>query len=173
MAKKPVVHLSLLLSVAFMAATAWALGWPGGAFRSGWFAVYIVVGAVAHEGLHALGWMTAARISPRRFSFGAEWRHGLLYAHCDAPMSMRAYRVGAVLPGVVTGVAPWVAGLVVDDLTLALAGALLTAGAAGDVAVLWASRHVSPGVRVEDHPSEVGLVLLPGGGEATIPEGAT
>lgn len=162
--KGRVVLLSLALAVGLMPLTGWALGRPLWTFDTGWFLLFLVVGAVAHEGLHALGWMVAGRIPARSFRFGVMWRYGTLYAHCDAPMPMRAYRVGGALPGIVTGVVPWLAGLLLDHLTLALAGALLTAGAAGDGALLWASRRVPGGARVVDHPTEVGLRVVSGEG---------
>lgn len=159
--KERVILLSAVLAAGFMALTAWALETPIWDFHGGFFLLYVVVGAVAHEGLHALGWMVAGRIPAGSFRFGVMWRYGTLYAHCDRPMSMRAYRVGGALPGIATGVAPWLVGVYLDDPSLALAGALLTAGAAGDGAVLWASRRVTGATLVEDHPSEVGLRLCP------------
>lgn len=159
-----VVLASLLLAASFMALSVWALGRPVAELGVGRFLLFVGAGVVAHEALHVLGWMVAGRIPARSFRLGVLWRYGTLYAHCDAAMPLGAYRVGGALPGVLTGVAPWLAGLLMADLSLALAGALLTAGAAGDAAVLWASRGVSRGVLVEDHPTEVGLRLLSGEG---------
>lgn len=162
--KQGVILLSAVLAGGFMVLTGWALEGPLWDFETLPFLLFVVVGAVVHEGLHALGWMVAGRIPVRSFRFGVMWRYGTLYAHCDRPMSMRAYRVGGALPGILTGVAPWVAGLALDHTSLALAGALLTAGAAGDGAVLWASRAVAGATLVEDHPTEVGLRLCTGEG---------
>lgn len=157
--KEGVILLSALLAGGFMVLTGWALEGPLWDFETLPFLLLVAVGAVMHEGLHALGWMVAGRIPVRSFRFGVMWRYGTLYAHCDRPMSMRAYRLGGALPGILTGVAPWAAGLALDHTSLALAGALLTAGAAGDGAVLWASRAVAGGTLVEDHPTKVGLRL--------------
>ncbi|MBI5958553.1 MAG: DUF3267 domain-containing protein, partial [Chloroflexi bacterium] len=73
----------------------------GGAF------VVVLIGLlIAHELLHAVGWMLAGGFGWDQVSFGIDRKTLSPYTHIHAPMPARAYRIGAVLPGIVTGLLP-------------------------------------------------------------------
>jgi hypothetical protein len=154
------VLVTLLLFVG--ATLAYILFWGSGSMAIGSASLprFLIIGLILHEGLHAAGWILAARVGVRDIRFGIFWRYLAPYAHCKVPMPMAAYRFAVLLPGVLTGVIPLFVGLGTQNFDLTLAGAVLTGGAAGDVAVLWASRPYDRAQRVMDHPSKPGFLLV-------------
>ena len=115
---------------------------------------------VVHELLHAISWKFAGGLSFRNFRFGIAWKTFSPYCHATEPMTARAYRIGAITPGVVLGLLPIVISTLIGDSFLAILGALLTAGAVGDVYILWLLRHVPSSTCVIDHPTRAGCIVL-------------
>lgn len=115
---------------------------------------------VAHELLHAISWKIAGNLSFRDFKFGIAWKTFSPYCHATQPMTARAYRIGTVVPGIVLGIIPIVIGTIVGSGFIAILGALLTAGAVGDVYVLWLLRRVPATTYVVDHPKRAGCLVL-------------
>ena len=118
-----------------------------------------VAGVVVHEGLHAVAWKLAAGLPWAAIKLGFQWKTLTPYAHARVPMPARAYRIGALTPGVVLGLAPTLAALAAGDGALLLFGLLFTLAAGGDALILWLLRGVAPGRLVEDHPSRAGCFV--------------
>lgn len=119
---------------------------------------------VAHELIHAIGWKVAGNVPWREFRFGIAWKTLTPYCHTSTPMTAKAYRFGTVLPGILLGVVPIFYATIVGDAFVAVLGALLTAGAVGDVYVMWLIRSVPASAIVQDHPKRAGCIVL-GAGE--------
>jgi hypothetical protein len=111
---------------------------------------------VAHELLHALGWMIAGRLGRDQISFGLDRKTLNPYTHVHVPMTARAYRFGAALPGILTGLLPTLAGWVIGSGPLTLLGAFMSIGAVGDLIILWVIRRVPGHTLVIDHPTRAG-----------------
>ena len=120
----------------------------------------VIILLLAHEATHALGWMLFAGVPPRSIRFGFAWRTLSPYAHALVPMPAAGYRIGVMLPLIVTGILPVLAGTVANLGWLTGAGAVLVSGAVGDLFVLWVIRHVSGEARVIDHPKNAGCYVL-------------
>lgn len=121
------------------------------------------LGILVHEGIHAVCWVWGGKKSWQAVQVGFDRRTLTPYVHCREPLPIGVYRLGALTPGVLTGLLPWLVGLVSGNLLLALVGLLLIVGAGGDLLVLWLTRHVASDCFVEDHPSRAGCyVLQPG-----------
>jgi hypothetical protein len=125
------------------------------------FIPWIIAGTLAHEALHGLGWIAAGGKNLRSVRFGFHWKTFTPYAHCTEPITARAYRIGIVLPGIVVGLLPVLAGYALSNPPLILFGAMFLGGAAGDMLGLWAIRNISPEAMVLDHPSRVGCTVVP------------
>ncbi len=122
----------------------------------------VIVFIVLHELLHGIGWKFAGWLPWSAISFGFQWKTGSPYCHASVPMAVWAYRFGTVLPLMLTGVLPYLAGWILTDSTLVLLGTILISAAAGDIFVLWTLRDVPPYAKVQDHDSNAGcLVYLP------------
>ena len=126
----------------------------------------IAAATLAHELLHVAGWRLAGNPPPGTVRLGFAWRILTPYAHCSAPMTARAYRIGAAAPGIVIGLLPLVGGLVAGNATAFLFGLLFTLAAGGDALILWLLRDVDGERIVKDHPTRAGcLVEIPAGTE--------
>lgn len=115
---------------------------------------------IIHEATHALGWIIFGGTDPKTIRFGVDLKTLSPYAHTHAPMPVSGYRIGVILPLIVTGILPVLIGTLTANPILTTAGAVLVSGAVGDVLVLWAIRHVPSNRRVQDHPSNAGCYVL-------------
>ena len=148
---------------------AYGLVWGWSALGSGgldfieplWrFLLIVAVGVLVHEVLHGIAWRLAGA-APGSISLGFQWKTLTPYAHSDAPMTARAYRIGAATPGVVLGVLPALAGLVLEHGAVFWFGLFFTLAAGGDALILWLLRGVAPDRLVADHPTKPGCLVLP------------
>jgi hypothetical protein len=115
---------------------------------------------VAHELLHAAGFLYFARVRREDIRFGMNWRALSPYAHCKAAVRARAYKGAVLLPGLLLGVLPNLIGLATGNGWLLLWGFFMAIAAAGDLAILWAIRRVPGDAIVRDHPSRAGCQVL-------------
>lgn len=119
----------------------------------------LLLGTIAHELTHSLGWRLFGHVQPGAISFGFNWRGLMPYAHCRDPIPMSVYRISALLPAILTGLAPALAGLCTGSFWLTLLGALLLGGAGGDILLLWSIRSFPADARVHDHPTRIGCEI--------------
>jgi hypothetical protein len=119
-----------------------------------------VLGILAHEVIHAVSWALASRRRLSDVAVGVQWRSITPYAHPRDPMAARPYRIGAVMPGLVLGVLPAVAAIILGWPTLLVFGLVFTMAAGGDLLVLWLIRGVAPSQLVQDHPTRAGCMVL-------------
>ncbi len=126
----------------------------------GTFLLWMAAGTAAHEALHGVGWAVAAGRSFRSMRFGVHWKTLTPYAHFTEPISAAAYRIGIVLPGLVVGLGPAIAGYLLDDPAALLFGGIFFGAAAGDALGLWAVRDIPAGTLVLDHPTRVGCRIV-------------
>ena len=156
--------LPVLVALATVFAARW--GWPlvgRGllAFLSWHVAVpATLLGIVAHEAIHAIAWAVASRRSLRAIEVGVQWRQLTPFAHPRDPMAARPYRIGAAMPGLVLGIFPATAAILLGWPMLLIFGLVFTMAAGGDVLVLWLIRRVPPSQPVQDHPTRAGCVVL-------------
>ncbi len=132
--------------------------WP---LNLGWmWLTWALVLILLHEGIHAVAWKLASGLTWSMFTFGILWKTLTPYCHCKAPMPARPYRIGAIMPFIVTGLLPWGISLTTGDAELAVASALLISGAGGDLYVLWSVRDLPDTVLLQDHDAQAGCVVL-------------
>lgn len=124
------------------------------------FPLLIVAGIIAHELIHGLTWMVAGNTSRNAIKFGVNWRALAPYAHCEVPLEINAYRWGAVMPGIVLGLLPYLIGLMSGSGWFTLFGYLFLITASGDFLILWLIRKIESGEFVQDHPDEAGCKIV-------------
>jgi len=120
----------------------------------------IFAGIVIHELIHGFAWMYFSKKSFKTIKFGINWKVLSPYAHCTEPMDVRAYRLGAMMPGLVVGVMPYLFGLLYGNVWIVLFGLFFTFAASGDAIILWTIRKVDKGKLVEDHPNRAGCSVI-------------
>lgn len=121
--------------------------------------VGLIGGTLAHELLHGLAWLMASGLPWNSMSFGFNWKAVAPYAHCNQPMNVQAYRVGVIVPGLILGILPFVAGIMFGEPLLTSFGFIFTLVAGGDFLILWLLRNVSKSKLVHDHPTQVGCII--------------
>ena len=127
-----------------------------------------VLGVLLHEGLHGLGHVRG-EASWGDVQYGMHWRALTPFAQCTVPTRARSYRVALALPGLVLGVGPLSVGLVTGGWLATFYGFLMLVAAAGDLLILWILRRVPAGAWVQDHPQQVGCLVVAGADAAPPP----
>ena len=120
----------------------------------------LLLGIVAHELLHAIGFVWLGKVAWSEVKFGFSWKGLAPYAHCRRPLPATAYRAATLLPGLVLGVLPGLIGVAIGSWWLVLWGIFMLIAAGGDLAVWWAIRSVPADALVLDHPTKAGCHVL-------------
>ncbi len=119
----------------------------------------LILGTILHELIHGLTWMIASKKPLSALKFGFQVKTLTPYAHFREPLPVNAYRLGTVMPGLVTGVVPAIIGLATGNTALTLLSALFILAASGDFTILWLIRKVTTPAYVEDHPTRAGCYV--------------
>jgi hypothetical protein len=124
------------------------------------FLVIFSLGVVVHEFIHGLAWKLAGKRDWKAIQFGFQWSTLTPYAHVREPLPVEAYRLGTLMPCLITGVLPALVGLLAGHVGLLLLGLLFILAAGGDLTILVLIRKVPGGSLVEDHPTRAGCRVL-------------
>jgi len=120
------------------------------------FAVLLVL----HELIHAVAWQRRARRPWSDFKFGFNPKVLMFYCHCRAPMTVAAYRWGALAPLVVLGSLTVLALVVYPAGWLAITAGFHLAACIGDVWIVAGLRKFAPDLLVRDHPTDPGCEIF-------------
>lgn len=120
----------------------------------------IIILAVLHELLHAIGWMLNSDARWNDIKFGVIWKLLTPYAHLKIPISVHAHRIAIALPGIILGIIPALSGIIFGSGLIAFIGAVMTGASGGDLMVIWMMRSIPPNKKVLDHPTKAGFTLI-------------
>lgn len=136
---------------------------------SSWLTSYIIglaiviivclAGTVIHELIHGITWAHYAKGGWKSISFGVLWKKLTPYCHCDEPLLVRPYIIGALMPLIVLGILPWVLGLCIGSFWTTVFGVFFIVAAAGDILIVWKLRQEKATSSVLDHPTEAGCII--------------
>lgn len=156
---------TLVLAAAYI----WLWGIEGPSGLASLVALYgvgialVALGVVAHEAIHGLSWAYFGDKPLSAIKFGFQAKTLTPYAHCKEPMEARAYRLGATMPGLLLGVIPSLAGIIMGNGWVMFFGLFFTFAAGGDALILWLIRGVEGRALVEDHPTNAGCYVYEAG----------
>ncbi|MBF8962560.1 DUF3267 domain-containing protein [Pontibacter sp. FD36] len=119
-----------------------------------------IVGAVVHELLHGLTWAVFCKNGLKSIKYGVYWKMLTPYCHCKEVLPLRQYAIGGMMPGLVMGLLPALAGIAMGHFLLFLFGLFFSMAAAGDLLILWMLRHQHSSDLVQDHPDKIGCYVL-------------
>ncbi len=119
-----------------------------------------IVGIVLHELIHGITWTFYAPSGWKSISFGVMWKMLTPYCHCDEPMHISGYMMGAMMPCVVLGIIPSIVAMFIGYLPLLAWGVFFISAAAGDIWMTWLLTKENPKSMVLDHPSEAGFYII-------------
>ena len=132
----------------------------GGIGNWGTAFILMFVGIVVHELIHGLTWAYYAKSGWKSISFGVMWKLLTPYCHCDEPMHIPGYMMGAMMPCIILGVIPAIVALFIGSLPMLAWGIFFIAAAAGDIWMTWLLTKENPKSMVLDHPSEAGFYII-------------
>lgn len=125
-----------------------------------WIIIVLIAGIFMHEFLHGLVWVFFTKKGFRSLTFGIMKSDLAPYIHCKEPLPVNVYRTGIIMPGFILGILPLITGTITGNFKIFIFGFLFTWAASGDFIVLWMIRHLRSGVIVQDHPEQVGCIIL-------------
>jgi hypothetical protein len=65
--------------------------------------VMVLLGILLHELIHGLSWAWFGKKPLSTIKYGINLKALAPYAHCNQPLDVRVYRLGALMPGVLLG----------------------------------------------------------------------
>jgi hypothetical protein len=119
-----------------------------------------IPGAVVHELLHGLTWAAFCEKGVKSITYGVHWEALTPYCHCEEVLPLRPYILGGIMPGLVMGLLPSIAGIIWGNPWMFFFGLFFTLAAAGDMLVLWMLRRCKITDLVQDHPEKIGCYVL-------------
>ena len=117
------------------------------------------IGIILHELIHGLTWSLFTRNGHRSVKYGVLWKFATPYCHCKEPLEVRHYVLGALMPALMLGILPSVAGIITGNFYVLVLSIFFTMAAAGDFMIVHLLRHENKSDRVLDHPSEAGCYI--------------
>ena len=125
-------------------------------------AVFIAL-VFVHEGLHGVTWALFAENGFKDIEFGLMKELLTPYCTCAAPLKKGQYILGALMPLIVLGLIPTIAGILSGSLFWTIVGLMMILSAGGDMLIvlkllLWKSEAAEQ--RFVDHPTLAGLVAF-------------
>ena len=119
----------------------------------------IIGGIILHELIHGISWARYAENGWRSIKFGIIWKFLTPYCHCTDRLNIKAYRFGAMMPGIVLGIIPALYGIIFGNLSSFVFGFFFTLAAGGDLMILWMLRKETSSSKIEDHPTKIGCYI--------------
>ena len=122
--------------------------------------VMLVAGIVAHELIHGITWACFAKRGFRSVSFGVMWGMLTPSCHCRETLTIKHYRIGALMPLIVLGLLPLLFAYPMRSVLLLLWGIFFVSTAAGDILIVWKLSKECSSLLVQDHPKEAGCIIF-------------
>lgn len=119
-------------------------GWPNWQYL-GFTGMYYLIAfvllwipsVIVHELLHAVGWWIISRVPSNQVRFRVLARYGGAYAYTHHDMTVWSGQVAMLLPAILLGIIPAVAGLILQQPLLLAYGLVMVYAAAGDLFLAW------------------------------------
>ena len=122
--------------------------------------LFVVLSVPVHELIHALSFRFLGNIPWAKIKFGFVVKMLAPYAHPTAPINKNAYAWSGALPGLVLGVIPLIAGLIIRSMLLSYLGMIAMAMAGGDVLTLWKLRSAPKDSYILENQEQDGFTIL-------------
>ncbi len=127
------------------------------------FTVALFALIVVHELIHGLSWAIFAEHHWKDIEFGFMKQYLTPYCTCCVPLSKGQYVFGALMPLIVLGILPMLAGILTGSFSVLLMGIIMADAAAGDILIVWKILRYRSGAEnivYMDHPTQAGGVIF-------------
>ena len=140
----------------------WHINWQ---FSFSWKTlVFVLLGyglfIILHECCHLLGFRIFGGVPWKKMQYGLNLKLGVAYATTDQLIINRSIRKALLLPFWLTGMLPFLYGIVFIEIEWLLIGSLLIGGAAGDFAMYKELKKLPDDYLVQDHPELPRLTIF-------------
>jgi hypothetical protein len=139
--------------------------WDFNTLKSGFFAfqklifLYLIIGIILHELLHGLTWAVFSKWDFKNVRFGVNWKYLTPYTHFKKPLKVKIYLAGGLMPLIVLGVFPAIAGIIFGYGLYVMFGISFTWAAAGDIISAVKLFQFPLNKLVQDHPDQLGFII--------------
>ena len=127
------------------------------------FLVLLFALIVVHELIHGLSWSLFAEHHWKDIEFGFMKQYLTPYCTCGVPLKKGAYIFGALMPLILLGILPMIAGILTESFGVLLLGIIMADSAAGDIMIVWKIlryRSEAETIVYIDHPTQAGGVIF-------------
>ena len=118
---------------------------------------------VVHELIHGLSWSLFTEHHWKDIEFGFMKQYLTPYCTCGVPLGKGAYIFGALMPLILLGLLPMIAGILTGSFGILLLGVIMADSAAGDILIVWKIlryRSEAGTIVYIDHPTQAGGVIF-------------
>jgi Putative zincin peptidase len=119
----------------------------------------VVIGIIFHELIHGITWSLFAKRGFKSIKFGILWKMVSPYCHCQDPLKVSQYIIGAIMPAIILGIIPSIVSIVIGNVSLLLFGMVFTMAACADYLIVNLLKKEKGDDLVLDHPSEPGCFV--------------
>jgi hypothetical protein len=121
------------------------------------FIYVLILGIILHELLHGITWALFSKKGFKSIQFGLN--RITPYCHCKEPLKVKYYRLGGVMPLIIMGIIPSVAGIILGNGLYLSFGIFFSWAAGGDIISLFMLRKFDRNTMVSDHPHKMGFYI--------------
>lgn len=121
--------------------------------------IVMILGVVVHELIHGAFFGHYAKGGYKTIKFGIMWQYLTPYCHCNEPLKVKQYILGAAAPGILLGIIPSIVALFIGNILLLAFGGFFTIAAIGDLMIIQLIWKEDRNDYVLDHPSEAGCYI--------------
>ncbi len=124
------------------------------------FVIGLAAGIFLHELLHGIPAAMFIKSGFKSVRFGVYWKYLTPYTHFKEALPLKKYKIVLLTPGILLGIIPGIAGIVMQNFDVMMFGVVFTIGALGDYMVYKQVKRMNNNTLVKDHPKGMGLILL-------------
>lgn len=127
------------------------------------FLAAMAVLIVVHELIHGLSWAIFTEHHWQDVAFGFMKQYLTPYCSCRVPLRKGQFFFGALMPLVLLGILPMIAGILAGSAPLLFMGIIMADSAAGDILIVWKIlrwKSEAGSVVYIDHPTQAGGVIF-------------
>lgn len=119
----------------------------------------LILGVLLHELIHGITWAIYCKKGFKSIQYGIIWKALTPYCHCREVLAINEYRLGTIMPGIVLGFIPALAGILTGNNMSLILGIIFTVAAGGDFIFIWLLKKEPKDSYVLDHPDKVGCIV--------------
>ena len=118
---------------------------------------------ILHELIHGVSWAVFAEHHWKDIEFGFMKQYLTPYCTCGVPLSKGQYVFGALMPLILLGIVPMIAGILIGSMPMLFIGIIMADSVAGDILIvrkILNYRSEADIVTYIDHPTQAGGVIF-------------